>query len=70
MREILGHVDVFAPNEEEALHISGKDNIEDALEWLGRLVKLTVIKRGAQGAVAFDSGAGHRFEMPGARSMT
>ena len=66
VREILGYVDVFAPNEEEALHISGMDNVEDAGEWLSRLVKLTVIKRGARGAVAFDSAAGNRFELPGA----
>lgn len=66
VREILTHVDVFAPNEEEALHISGKDDVEEAGKWLGRLVELTVIKRGAHGAVAFDSGTGTRFEVPGA----
>jgi sugar/nucleoside kinase (ribokinase family) len=66
VREILGSVDVFAPNEAEALHISGMDNVEDAGEWLSRFVKVTVIKRGARGAVAFDSEAGDRFEVPGA----
>jgi sugar/nucleoside kinase (ribokinase family) len=66
VREILSYVDVFAPNEEEALRISGKDDVEEAGKWLGRLVELTVIKRGSQGAVAFDSGTGTRFEMPGA----
>lgn len=66
VREILGYVDVFAPNEEEALHISGKDNVEDALIWLSQLVKCTVVKRGARGAVALDSAAGARFELPGA----
>ena len=66
VREILGYVDVFAPNEAEALHISGMDNVEDAGEWLSRLVKLTVIKRGARGAVAFDRESGNRFELPGA----
>ncbi len=66
VREILGYVDVFAPNEAEALHISGMANIEDALQWLGRLVKLTVIKRGARGAVAYDRDTGNRFELPGA----
>jgi sugar/nucleoside kinase (ribokinase family) len=66
VREILGNVDVFAPNEEEALRISGMHNVEDALQWLSRLVKLTVIKRGARGAVAFDSATGNRFELPGA----
>jgi sugar/nucleoside kinase (ribokinase family) len=66
VREILGYVDVFAPNEEEALHISGMDNVEDAGKWLSRRVKLTVIKRGARGAIAFDSATGDRFELPGA----
>jgi sugar/nucleoside kinase (ribokinase family) len=65
VRDILGYVDVFAPNEEEALRISGKDDVEEAGKWLGRLVELTVIKRGARGAVAFDSGTGTRCEMPG-----
>ena len=31
-----------------------------------RLVKLTVIKRGTRGAVAFDRETGNRFELPGA----
>jgi sugar/nucleoside kinase (ribokinase family) len=66
VREILGYVDVFAPNEAEALHISGMANVEDALQWLSQLVKLTVIKRGARGAVAFDRETGNRFELPGA----
>jgi ribokinase len=66
VREILGHVDVFAPNEEEALHVSGMDDVEDAGQWLSQQVKLTVIKRGAKGAVAFDGATGNRFELPGA----
>jgi ribokinase len=65
VREILGYVDVFVPNEQEALHISGMDNIEDAGKWLSQIVKLTVIKRGAQGAVAIDRETGNRFELPG-----
>jgi ribokinase len=66
VREILGDVDVFAPNEEEALHVSGMDDVEDAGQWLSQQVKLTVIKRGAKGAVAFDGATGNRFELPGA----
>lgn len=65
VREILGYVDVFAPNEQEAMHISGTENVEDALRWLGKLAKVTVIKRGARGAVALDSKTGQRFEFPG-----
>jgi len=42
------------------------DNVEDAGKWLSQIVKLTVIKRGARGAVAFDRETGNRFELPGA----
>jgi len=66
VREILGYVDVFAPNEEEALRISGMDDVEDAGKWLSQKVTLTVIKRGARGALAFDGATGKRFELPGA----
>jgi len=62
-REILGYVDVFLPNEEEALRISGRDSVEDAGKWLGDRVKLAVIKRGARGALAFESGS--RVELAG-----
>jgi sugar/nucleoside kinase (ribokinase family) len=65
VREILGYVDVFAPNEQEALHVSGMDNAEDAGEWLSRHVKLTVIKRGARGAMAFDRESGDRVDLAG-----
>jgi len=65
-REILGAVDVFVPNEEEAMRISGRDSVEDAGKWLGDRVKLTVIKRGARGALAFDRETGSRVELAGA----
>jgi sugar/nucleoside kinase (ribokinase family) len=65
VREILGYVDVFVPNEEEAMRISGTDNVEDAGQWLSRHVKLTVIKRGAHGAVAFERDSGNRVDLPG-----
>ena len=65
VREILGYVDVFVPNEEEALRISGRDNVEDAGKWLSARVKLTVIKRGARGALAFDRETGSQVELAG-----
>jgi sugar/nucleoside kinase (ribokinase family) len=65
VREILGAVDVFVPNEEEAMRISGRDNVEDAGKWLRSRVKLTVIKRGARGALAFDRETGSRVELAG-----
>jgi len=66
VREILAYVDVFIPNEEEALRVSGMDDVEDAGEWLGRSVKLVVIKRGARGAVAFDRETGCRIDVAAA----
>ena len=44
LREILGYVDVFVPNERR-LCISGMAR-RDAGKWLSQIVKLTVIKRG------------------------
>ncbi|MGE5559160.1 MAG: carbohydrate kinase family protein [Bacillota bacterium] len=49
--EVLEYTDVFLPNEAEALHITGKKNIYDALEVLSRSCGIAVIKRGALGAV-------------------
>lgn len=48
----LEHVDVFLPNETEALRVAGKARIDDALKELARRVPIAVIKLGAEGAVA------------------
>ncbi|HLZ16606.1 MAG TPA: carbohydrate kinase family protein, partial [Cyclobacteriaceae bacterium] len=53
VHSILSFVDVFIPNEQEALHISGQSSVMDAGKWLRDHCELTVIKRGAEGAVAF-----------------
>lgn len=52
VREALRRVDVFAPNESEALHLTGAATIEAALETLAALAPTVVIKRGGQGALA------------------
>ncbi|MGW1376274.1 carbohydrate kinase family protein [Streptomyces sp. NPDC002446] len=52
----LGQVAVFAPNEEEALRVSGTRSVDDALEVLAGLVRTVVIKRGGRGAVAAEHG--------------
>lgn len=44
-------VDIFAPNEVEALHMTGAASVEEALERLAALGPVAVIKRGAQGAL-------------------
>lgn len=59
--ELLPHVDVFLPNEQEALAISRECEIEAAGRKLSAQGPLVVIKRGAAGAIAF--GEGQRWEL-------
>jgi sugar/nucleoside kinase (ribokinase family) len=52
MREALGKLDIFAPNESEALHFTGESDIDRALDVLADLVPLVVLKRGGKGSLA------------------
>jgi sugar/nucleoside kinase (ribokinase family) len=55
LAETFPLVDLFMPNEQEALHISGTSNLQHAVEWFrARGASLVVIKRGVNGAQAFD----------------
>ena len=56
IRDILQYVDVFLPNENELMLITGKDNVKDALEYAGQLVPLIAVKCGAEGAYAYTNG--------------
>jgi sugar/nucleoside kinase (ribokinase family) len=47
--EVLKYVDIFLPNKKEARHISKCDTIEQALNFLNRMVKTVVIKSGEDG---------------------
>jgi sugar/nucleoside kinase (ribokinase family) len=49
--ELLPLIDVLLPNERELLRITGKATIDDALAAASQSVKLTVVKRGALGAI-------------------
>lgn len=51
IREVLQFVDVLLPNEQEAVHISGRQSTEDALAELGETCEVVVIKLGSRGAV-------------------
>jgi len=53
VRELLPFVDVFLPNEAEALAISGESDVVRAGESLAKLGPLVVIKQGRAGATAF-----------------
>jgi sugar/nucleoside kinase (ribokinase family) len=58
--EVFPHTDLFMPNEQEALRISGAESLEDAVAWLrDRGVSTVTIKRGAEGATAYDDQGMH-----------
>jgi sugar/nucleoside kinase (ribokinase family) len=48
---LLEQADVFLPNEREALFLSKKESISEALEFLRKKVPFCVIKRGRDGAI-------------------
>jgi sugar/nucleoside kinase (ribokinase family) len=47
--KVLNYVDIFLPNEKEALNISKSDSIESALDLLHKTVPVVVIKAGTSG---------------------
>ena len=66
MPDVLRHVDVFFPNLQEALRISGQPDLESAVAALSGHVPLLVVKRGADGATAVRDG--EAFSCPVARA--
>lgn len=59
--EFLGLMDVFSPNEAEALALTGAADIEEALSQLATLTPAVVVKRGALGASVL--ARGERFDV-------
>ncbi|MFD0279426.1 carbohydrate kinase family protein [Kitasatospora sp. NPDC127111] len=59
VREVLAEVDVFAPNADEALRLTGAGTVDEALDRLGGLARTVVVKRGADGACAVRDGKRH-----------
>jgi len=49
---VLRYVDVFLPNEVEALHLSGQKTLSAALEKLAKLGNIIVVKLGEKGSVS------------------
>jgi ribokinase len=56
LRELLSHVDVFLPNESEAMATAGEHTLTAAGRTLSRTCPLVVVKRGRNGATAFHDG--------------
>jgi sugar/nucleoside kinase (ribokinase family) len=65
VRETLSLLDVFMPNSSEAKHLTNTATIDDAAQVLQQFVKYLVIKDGAYGAQAWDSG--HHSQAPAIR---
>lgn len=63
VRDTLAQVDIFAPNTDEALRLTGTTTVEDALDALAELVDTVIIKRGRTGATAVQYG--QRFDIAG-----
>jgi hypothetical protein len=63
VREVLAHVDIFAPNADEALRLTGAPTVDDALEVLAGVVDTVVVKRGGAGASAIQRGK--RYDVTG-----
>jgi len=51
-----GTADVLFGNEDEVRHLTGCSELSDCIACLSRNVRTVVIKRGAQGAIAFEAG--------------
>ncbi len=52
LHDALRYVDVFMPNEREALKVAGVSDLETALDKLAAIVPLVVVKLGREGAMA------------------
>ncbi|MEY9848526.1 sugar/nucleoside kinase (ribokinase family) [Streptacidiphilus sp. BW17] len=62
VRDVLGLVDVFTPNDGEALRLTGADDLDEAIAALCHLVPTLVVTRGAHGATAVRDG--ERLDVP------
>jgi len=62
IRDILPYVDIFLPNENELMLIAGKDNIKDALRFVGEMIPTIAVKCGESGAYAYCKGTVYKCD--------
>lgn len=60
----LDQIDVFVPNDLEAMRYTHTDNVYDSARELGRYVELAVVTRGARGVIAYERSTGQLTEVP------
>ncbi len=51
IEEILPHVNVFLPNENELMFLSGKNDLDEAINFIQKYTDVLVIKRGNKGSL-------------------
>jgi sugar/nucleoside kinase (ribokinase family) len=56
IKDILQYVDIFFPNENEAVAITGEENADKAIEKLKEIVPVVAVKKGKYGAVVYANG--------------
>lgn len=53
---VLPYVDVFFPNQQELIYLTGQVNIREAIRSLGEGIHTVAVKMGSEGSVAFTNG--------------
>ena len=49
--DVLPNVDVFLPNEKELMFLTGKENLDDAINSIKAYTNILVVKRGNKGSL-------------------
>ena len=62
IKNILPYIDIFLPNENELMNITGQDNVQDALRYVGEMVPIIAVKCGDKGAYAYCKGTIYQGE--------
>lgn len=62
LKKVLKYTDLFFPNEDEALRLSGKTDAKAAARELASLARTVVVKRGAEGVLV--ANGSEEFEIP------
>lgn len=66
IHSVLRAVDIFFPNEIEALRIANRSSVEQAAQELARLARIVAVKLGARGALVCT--AGRQFRVPAVKA--
>lgn len=66
LRKVLPHLDIFFPNDAEAMQITGAKDVREAARQLGESARIIVVKMGAEGAYVYTAGEG--FQVPAVKT--